>query len=233
MVGVSDNYRRLQPHEVGPLSAELASAWQDPAIPRRQWNGVVRNEVERLRNGHSLPHFDLLVSQLKLTGLDNPTLLEVGASSGFYSEILKILGFQCRYTGVDYSFEYLKLAMELYPDIDFQVADARALPFPDGEFDIVVSGCVILHSAEYGKMISEAARVAGRYVVLNRTPVTVDGPTECYEKRGYGVRMLEFVFSEQELFGIFDSNGLKLLSFGDVPQKSDSAVRYRNYLLSK
>jgi ubiquinone/menaquinone biosynthesis C-methylase UbiE len=127
----------------------------------------------------------------------------------------------------------MKLADELYPDIPFWIADARSLPFADGEFNIVVSGCVILHSAEYETMISEAIRVASKFAVFNRTPVLTDSPTEFYEKSAYGVRTLEVHFNHIELLELFEANGVKWMSFEDVPQKPDSAVRYRCYLLKK
>ncbi len=233
MLGISDSFRRLEPEEVGPLGIELATAWQDPAIPLRQWISVVRGEIERLRQGHSLPHFDVLVRQLKKTGLVNPWLLEVGASSGFYSEILRLLDFPCQYSGLDYSEEYKRLAQELYPAIDFHVGDAKALPFPDGLFDVVVSGCCLLHIAEYPKAIAEAARVASKFVVFNRTPVLMDSPTEFYEKNAYGVRCIEIHFNHSELLDLFAMNGLELVSFEDVSQEPEGAVRYRCYLLKK
>ncbi len=233
MVGVSDNYRKLEPEEVGPLSAELANAWQDPAIPLKQWYGVVRGEIERLRQGHSLPHFDVLVRALRQTKLDNPWLLEVGASSGFYSEILELMDFPCQYSGLDYSEEYQRLAQDLYPLIDFHVADATSLPFPDGLFDVAISGCCIMHIGDYPKAIAEAARVASKFVVFNRTPVLTQAPTEFYEKSAYGVRCLEIHFNHSELLDLFAMNGLELVSFEDVSQKPEGEVRYRCYLLKK
>ncbi len=233
MLGISDSFRKIDPEEIGPLSIELSTAWQDPAIPLRQWISVVRGEIERLRQGHSLPHFDVLVRALKSTGLSGPSVLEIGASSGFYSEILSLLGFPCRYTGADYSPEYMKLAMELYPGIDFYHADARYLPFIDGTFDIALSGCCLLHIADYQKAIAEAARVASKFVVFNRTPVLTDSPTEFYEKNAYGIRCLELHFNHNELMDHFAANGLELVSFEDVAQEPEGAVRYRCYLLKK
>ncbi len=233
MLGISDSFKRLEPSPALAVELALDRAWQDPSIPRRQWISVVRGEIERLRQGHSLPHFDVLVQQLKKTGLVNPTLLEVGASSGFYSEILKILGFVCQYSGADYSPAYAELAHELFPDIDFHIADARVLPFQDDEFDILVSGCCILHIANYQDAIEEAARVASKFVVFNRTPVLMDSPTEFYEKNAYGVRCIEIHFNHSELLDLFAMNGLELVSFEDVSQEPEGAVRYRCYLLKK
>ncbi len=233
MLGISDSYRKLAAEEVPALAFELDSAWQDPAIPRRQWISVVRGELERLRYGQSLKHFDVLVRILKQTGLVNPTLLETGASSGFYFEILRLLDFPCVYSGSDYSIEYKRLATELFPRIDFHVADTRALPFADSSFDICLSGCCIIHIADYERAIAETARVASKFAVFNRTPILEKSSTEFFEKNAYGVRCLEIHFGQDELLGLFNKYGLKLEGFEDSSVDAESRVHYRTYLLSK
>ncbi len=233
MLGISDNYRKLELTEVPKIAAELENAWQDPAIPRRQWVGVVRAEMERLRQGQWLPHFEILVRAVKRAGLEHPSLLDVGASSGFYSEILQLGGVSCKYTALDYSDEYRKLAKELYPGIEFQLGDARALPFKDRQFDIVLSGCCIIHIFEVEKVISESARVASRWVILNRTPVLMGVPTTYYEKRAYGVRTLEIHYGELELFAMFAKHGLEIVSSEDVYTDPENLYAYRTFLLRK
>lgn len=228
---VSGNYRKLEPSEVPEVAARLDAAWKHEAIPSRQWISVVRGEIERYRNGEYYQHFDALIRALRLTGLENPTLLEVGASSGFYSEILKIGGFDCRYTALDYSEAYQRMAAELFPSVPFRVGDARALPCADGEFEIVVSGCVLIHVYEYEKVIAESARVASKYVVMNRTPVT--GQTTFFEKTAYNVPCLEVWLGEDELLSLFRKYGLELVSQQDTHTDQENHYAQRTYLLKK
>lgn len=228
---VSGNYRKLDREEAARVAVECDAAWQDVAIPMRQWVSVVRGEIDRYRNGHHYPHFEGLIRALKITDLVNPTVLDVGASSAFYNEILAIGGFDCRYTAADYSEAYKKLAGELYPDVPFKVADARYLPFDGGSFDIVLSGCCMLHIYDYPAVIREAARVASKFVVFNRTPVTVD--TTFYEKSAYGARCLEIHFGEEELLRLFNENGLEVVLQQDVYSDPENHYAHRTYLTRK
>jgi ubiquinone/menaquinone biosynthesis C-methylase UbiE len=58
-------------------------------------------------------------------------------------------------------------------DIEFEVADAEALPFDDGTFDAVLSTFGVMFTPEHGKAASELARVVrkgGRIGMANWTP---------------------------------------------------------------
>src|SRR6185436_8101530 len=98
--------------------------------------------------------------------LDHLQLLEIGCSSGFYSEVLRIKGIDTAYRGCDYSRAFVALARQCYPAVPFDVEDAVDLTYASGTFDIVVSGGCILHIADYEKAIAEAARVSRQYVVF-------------------------------------------------------------------
>lgn len=227
---VSGNYQELDARDVEAVASKLDDAWKNEAIPLRQWISVVRGEIERFRNGENQRHFDLLIDAIKQTNLERPSLLDVGASSGFYSEILKIAGVDCEYTGLDYSEAYERLAHELFPGINFKVGDARALPFDDASFDIVLSGCVMLHIAEYEKVIEETARVAKHYAIFNRTPVTAK--TVFHQKDAYGFPCLEIWFGEDELLALFDKYSLDVVSAENVFSWPEGGG-HRTYLLKK
>lgn len=231
---ISTNYRQLAPDEVIQIAAECAKAWQDPAIPRRQYELATKGELESFRNGGSVAPFDALVKcfrQLPITTNSWMTkLLDVGASSGYYSEVVRMKGFLMQYTGCDFSPAFKKLAEELYPDIAFDVEDARKLPYRDDWFDVVLCGATIMHVAEYPKVIAEVARVASRYVIFHRTPI-VDGPTKYYVKDAYSVPCLEIHFNELELMSLFRDHGLRLLYVTNVFWNGTSG--HRSYLLAK
>jgi SAM-dependent methyltransferase len=233
VISVSDHYRKLEPEEVPILAAEFDANWKDPSIPQRQWISTVRAEIERFREGESFPHFEVLLRLLKRIPIERPTLLDVGASSGFYREILRIGGFACDYTACDYSEEYERLAKRLFPGIAFKVGDARALPFDDSSFDCVLSGCCLLHIADYEKVIAETARVAKYYTVFNRTPILTADETTFFEKHAYNVPTLEIHFSEAELLGLFDKYGLSLVASEDVFFDEETHYGHRTYLLRK
>jgi SAM-dependent methyltransferase len=228
---VSSNYRQLAPDEIDRVAAECAKAWQSPEIPMRQYELAVKPELDKYRKGQPVAPYDALVKclrqiPLKFSG-SRSRLLDVGASSGYYREVLRQSGYYMQYTGVDYSPAFKKLADRLYQGIDFDVADATALPFHDDTYEIVLSGACIMHLANYPKAIQEAARVSRRYVILHRTPVTNGQPTQYWLKEAYGVPCLEIWFNEYELERLCTAAGLDLLWQGDVNSN------HKSYLLRK
>lgn len=61
--------------------------------------------------------------------------------------------------GVDVAAAMVRLAGSLHPEIDFQEADAEALPFEDGTFDAVVSNFIVPHLARPEQAAGELVRV--------------------------------------------------------------------------
>src|SRR5262245_23809218 len=91
-------------------------------------------------------------------------VLDLGCGIGGSSRYLaSALG--CRVTGVDLTREYIEVARELTRRcgltnrIDYQVADALALPFADGSFDHVYSHNVTMNIEDKTGLAAEVARV--------------------------------------------------------------------------
>lgn len=83
------------------------------------------------------------------------SLLDVGAGSGRLKDALEAA---CgRYVGIDQS-----------PNDGIRCIDAHALPFGDGEFDVVASKQTLPHLADPARAIAEMARVARRGVIIQQ-----------------------------------------------------------------
>jgi ubiquinone/menaquinone biosynthesis C-methylase UbiE len=232
MNAISSNYRELRPDEVPEVAAMCAEAWKDPRIPMRQYESAARKELEAFRRGEGCRPYDVLIDCLRhIPTWDRPRVLDVGASGGYYSEILKVAGFDARYTGLDFSPAFQQLARNLYPAIDFDLGDAAALPYRDDWYDVVLHGAVIMHSLQYPSVIGEASRVSRQYVVFHRTPILRDKPTSYFLKEGYGIPMLEIHFNEGELLDLFQSHGLKVVYSAKVFW--DGTFGHWDYLLEK
>lgn len=176
----------------------------EDGIPLKQWS-IVEPQLAALRAGKSNPAFDALADVLihNVPQVQKRSILEIGCSSGYHSEILRCKGVEASYQGCDLSPAFIQLARQLYPSVRFDVEDATQLSYESNSFDIVISGCCLLHIADYEKAISEAARVSREFVVFHRTPVChLSGPA-FYTKKAYGVEMLEIHFQEQELVRMF------------------------------
>lgn len=229
---VSSHYVPLQSGEADSEGRRLRAAWQNDALPARQ-RELVEQQLRQYRSGTCIDVFDVLVTSLRALPDATPgmSLLEIGCSSGFYSEVLEISGLPMKYSGCDYSDAFIRLAREKYPDIEFKVEDATALHYPDRSYDIAVSGCCLLHIPEYAMAVAETARVARRYAIFHRTPVVWGEPERWYRKEAYGVETVEIHFNEPAFLALLEQHGLELLATHTVhaaPGSTDgrgSAIR--------
>lgn len=235
-VAVSTNYRRLSLSEVENAAADCAAAWKNPEIPKRQYDLAVKGELEVYRNGGKVAPFDTLVSCLKRIPEElnraDVKLLDVGASGGYYSEVLRLRGFAYDFTALDFSEAFRDLAVSLYPGIQFKVGDARDLPFSDKSFDIVLNAACLMHCRDFGQVIRSTARVAKKYVIFHRTPIA-EGPNHYWIKEAYQIPVLEIWFNEDALLELFAVHGLTVVHFEDVFRNSASGLTHRTYLLEK
>jgi len=226
----------LQGEAAGSTALALRDAWQDSAIPERQ-RRLVDPELASYRAGQAVPAFDVLVDMLRSVGYDEipATLLEIGCSSGHYAEVMQIKRLPVRYTGCDYSNAFIDLARSRLPDLQFDVEDATALGYNDEAFDVVVSGCCLLHIPQYRQAIAETARVTRRLAIFHRTPVLHRQPTRIFTKKAYDVQTVEIHFNEQELVREFAAQGLRVIDIATITSdwRDGDAMAVKTYLCEK
>lgn len=230
---ISGHYVRVAPEDEESVARTLSVAWQDPEIPRRQYELCTKLELEHLKAGKWIAPFAALRNIFgQMRGVSNESrLLDVGASSGYYSEVLKAIGYRGSYTGLDASPYFVDFARSLYPDIDFRLGSATELILESEPFDIILHGACLMHLKEYERAIFEAAGIAKRYVIFHRTPIYTDGrPRELWLKPAYGVPCYEWKFNEAELLALFAKYGLHMKASADVFM--DGSFGHRSYLLS-
>jgi ubiquinone/menaquinone biosynthesis C-methylase UbiE len=238
--GRTQHYSRVAAADITAVSQRLRHAWQANDIPQRQRRGV-EQQLASYRAGQANVGFDTLVNMLQplidARGASTRplSLLEVGCSSGYHSEALTIKRLPIMYSGCDYSPHLIELARRCYPPLDFQVQDATCLQYHDNSFDIVLSGCCLLHIEDFASAIRETARVTGTYAIFHNTPTLHRNPTTYYTKRAYGVNMLEIHFNEQQLISLFHDHGLVVAGITTLHvewQKAD-ALAWKSYLCKK
>jgi ubiquinone/menaquinone biosynthesis C-methylase UbiE len=213
VASVSSQYVNLQGKEADAEGIRLRNSWQDQALPQKQ-RKLVDRQLQQFRAGAHIDVFDVFVNSLQdLPNIaEGMSLLEIGSSSGFYAEVLDIAQLPLKYSGCDYSKAFIQLAREKYPNLDFQVEDATGLSYSDCSFDIVVSGCCLLHIPEYIEAIKETARVAISYCIFHRTPVVWGQPEQWYRKQAYGCETIEIHFNEADFLDVLEGVGLEILS---------------------
>jgi SAM-dependent methyltransferase len=107
-------------------------------------------------------------------------VLDVAAGNG--NATLAAARRGCRVTSTDYVGTLLERGAERARaerlDVEFQVADAEALPFDDAAFDVVLSTFGVMFSPDQPRAASELARVCrpgGRIGLANWTPESLVG----------------------------------------------------------
>lgn len=211
--GVSSHYVQIQGRPAEQEFSRLRGAWQSQDLPARQ-RELVDTQLAALRRGESVDVFDVMTRALRALPSDvrGMSVLEVGCSSGFYSEVFEITGLDVSYAGCDYSDAFIGLARQRYPARRFDIEDATALRYGDNEFDIAISGCCLLHIPEYQVAVAETARVARRYAIFHRTPVVLGRANVYFRKQAYGVETVEIHFNEPQLLKLFERQGLELIA---------------------
>lgn len=204
---VSTDYHLIKPTEI---SDDLLQGWQDERVAARML-AAYRPLLEAMYRGKTRRDFAVAAECLRIIGIDNPTILEIGCGSGYYWEVLSHLyRGPLRYVGLDYSEAMVTVAREEYPQITFIVADALAMPFADDSLDIAWSGTILMHLPEYDKAISSTCRVARRFCVFHSVPVRSMGPTLFLRKNAYGVPVAEVLLNRVEFEQLLHTHGLRI-----------------------
>ena len=89
-------------------------------------------------------------------------VLEVGSGEGYGAALLAGVARSVR--AVDYAPVAVEHAREKYAlsNLEFRVANATALPFADGTFDIAIAFEILEHTEDHDRVVSETARVLRR-----------------------------------------------------------------------
>lgn len=201
-------YRKVSRAEAEALTNE---AWLHPDVAAAQADAFDALIAE-MAQGRPRRDLQVAAAAVAATGLTAPSLLEVGCGSGYYSAVFDALLPQgVAYSGVDYSPAMIALARQRYPDRDFSVGDATALPFPDRSVDIVFNGVSLMHTLDVEAAIREARRVA-RKVVIFHTAILVAGvPTTYLTKSAYGRPTAEVIVSEGAFRALLARYGMTIL----------------------
>jgi SAM-dependent methyltransferase len=209
----SADYRLLTRDEA--LAAQGATGWLRGLTARRQQKAY-EGLLQQMAAGQ--PRIDLVVAAeaIRATGLERPSILEIGCGGGYYSAVLDILlDRSFDYRGIDYSPAMVETARRAFPGRDFTVGDACALAYPDGAFDIAFNGVSLMHILDFEKAIVESRRVARRHCLYHSVPVFADRPTTYLRKYAYGAPVVEVIFNRGELLDVFERAGLRLVATWD------------------
>jgi ubiquinone/menaquinone biosynthesis C-methylase UbiE len=167
--------------------------------------------------------------------LDGLRVLDIGSGDGRNSEFLRSQG--ANVSGVEISEDICAVARQRFPHVDFLVGSSKALPFPDGSFDVAVGWNSIYYMNEEVDIIlehfMEAKRVlksSGRLVlsipmpssfIFSKAPTLKGGPNVEYVKitedpfqMRNGATLAKFVTLES-LLELLHESGFERVAVGE------------------
>jgi SAM-dependent methyltransferase len=128
------------------FSAFEAAGWNEQAIGyHRFFRPITTRLVEPLLDAAGVGHA--------------ARVLDVATGPGYVAAAAAGRGAAA--VGVDVAAQMADLARTLNPAVEFVVADAERLPFPDGSFDAVLGNLAIPHFARPERTAAELVRVLG------------------------------------------------------------------------
>jgi ubiquinone/menaquinone biosynthesis C-methylase UbiE len=102
----------------------------------------------------------------------NAALLDVGTADGAFPIRLRQTGHLGRLVGIDLSSGMIASAKDHPSKVEFFVADAMSVPFPDQSFDVVTARHMLYHVPDIQKALLEIRRVLkpiGKFFALTNT----------------------------------------------------------------
>ena len=156
------------------LIARVPALWPVLRGPtRRFWDKTAPVWDERTGAG-SPERVETLVAACDRLPSEPQRVLELGTGTGAGARLLAQRFPGAHVDAVDLSAEMVEQARakagDLVDRIDFAVADAAALPFEDGRFDLVVQLNVPLYAPEIARVVRPGGRVIVAHTLGSATP---------------------------------------------------------------
>jgi SAM-dependent methyltransferase len=212
---------------------ELANSWKDDELPGLQ-RRVVDVQLANLERGIVDPVFATLAKALERVDLPAFSILDAACATGYYSEVIRRLD-QRRidYSGCDYSPAMIEAARAHHPGIAFSVQDLTALAEADRSFDVVLLAGVLEHIPDYPRAIEEAGRVARRYLIVHRCPMTARPAHDRRIGTQYNIRTPRTRFSLSLLRSEFEGEDFELIESIEVYPEALSWRRRARRMISR
>jgi len=148
---------------------------------------------------------------------NNPSVLDVASGTCVNWEVIRNLGIQCKYTGLDRTKKMLAHAKTLYGD-KIQLAEGyiQDIPFADSSFDIVIARHIFEHLQEgYERAIKEVFRVASKEAILVFFLDLASGPQDIIKESDPDENNCTYfwnTYSHDKLFSFLSSLNCRIVS---------------------
>lgn len=192
---------------------DLSTSWMKANFDE-QWR-IAARQLEELKGGKAPAVFASFISLMKnyIDASERITFLDCACTSGYYFDVIQTaLEHKIDFTGSDLAESAIKLARARHPSVNWQVANVTSLPFTTESFDIVMASGLLEHVPEWRTALDEITRVAIRYVILHRLPISPSGKFCEGKIEMYGIQTSRYSFSYYEIIEILATNGFLVIN---------------------
>lgn len=204
-------YRYERPVPAGATTASTPEAWAK--------NFESTTKITRLRRWRLARSLEAKLIRRHLPA--GTKILDAGC--GFGDWVTFLSGFGYRAIGADYSTELIRRLRAAYPDGEWVQTDIRAMPWPDGALDGIISWGVVEHDeAGPGAALREFHRLLRPEGVAIVT-VPIDSPEARRAREvldyepGSEHAFFQYNLSEEELRFEMTKAGFEVLEIGSLP----------------
>jgi SAM-dependent methyltransferase len=215
--------QQIKPKHLKREIARMQGGWLEPQVPQRQWIEGAKPSLDMLAAGKTCDAFrvfrNLLLEARRAVSLPVYEVLDVGAASAYYRDVMCGVDFPNQYRACDISPAFAEFARKRLPGVVYDVCDARTLPYEDNAFDLVIEGAVLIHLADWDKVVAQCARVAKHFVMFHRTPIIPEANDEYWDCLTYDTHVLRVHLSRMRFEAAASRAGLTRVAMeplGDV-----------------
>lgn len=127
------------------------------------------HNLEKLRSPQRVALLETeRVVHMTLEGITALSLLDIGTGNGLFAQAFAAKGLQV--TGIDVQERMLAAARTFVPEVEFHIASAEALPFPNLDFDLAFLGHVLHESDTPLLVLQETFRVIRKRAAVLEWP---------------------------------------------------------------
>lgn len=201
---------------------DLSSSWQRADF-QQQWKIACR-ELKLLRRGRVPPVFASFIALMNgyVDSTSPLSFLDCACTTGYYLDVIQAaLKHTVSYTGSDLSAAAIAMARMRHPAMPWHVASVVDLPFKDRSFDLVMASGVLEHVPEWRVAIGQICRVASRYVILHRLPISPSGRFSEGHIEMYGIPTTRHAFAYHEIVELLAQRDFLLINSLDTYQRFD------------
>jgi len=190
---------------------DYEESWKSTNIPREQFK-LVSKQLYEHSMGKIVPEFSVILKHLNRSNIANQAcIVELGCSSGYYSEVIRSKFPYVKYVGLDYSEDFINFAKQLYFNENFVIANVKNLPLNGKKVDCLILGSILLHLADWRVDLQKFIYLGIPRIIVHRQPIVIDKATYFQFKNAYKTKMFEWIINRDEIIGFFKEGGYELI----------------------